>query len=75
MVRVLDQLLVQLQGQVSNWPDADHGLRVDDLGPADHPDALAAIVAAKVREARQALGALDAALTAAWSTAGRLHVD
>ncbi|RZL85285.1 MAG: hypothetical protein EOP32_00480 [Rhodococcus sp. (in: high G+C Gram-positive bacteria)] len=74
MVLALQRRLLQVRAEVEGWPDAKHGLRTDDAS-ATEPDALAAVVADQIRDARAALAHVDAALQYAWATASRLYVQ
>lgn len=75
MVLALQSRLLRVRAEVEGWPDARHGLRADGDVSVTEPDALAAGVAAQIRDARAALAHVDAALQYAWATARRLHVQ
>ena len=71
MVLVLRNRLLRLRAEVERWPDARNGLQAD----GGDPDALAAVVASRIRDARAALAHVDADLQYAWATASRLYVE
>jgi len=74
MVLALQGMLLRVRADVEDWPDSRHGLRAEGDVSAAEPDALAAIVAAQIRDARSVLAHVDAALQYVWATANRLHV-
>lgn len=75
MVVALRDRLLRVRAEIEDWPDARHGLRSDGEGSTTDPDALAAVVAAQVRDARAALAHVDAALQYAWASAKCLHIQ
>ncbi|MFE5703851.1 hypothetical protein [Rhodococcus koreensis] len=74
MVLALQRRLLRVRAEVGDWPDARHGLRIEGDTSSAEPDALVAIVAAQIRDARAALAHVDAALQSAWATANRLRI-
>ncbi|PBC35505.1 hypothetical protein CJ179_46345 [Rhodococcus sp. ACS1] len=59
--RDLEEMLLRVRAEVENWPDARHGLRTEDASLTES-DALAAVVAAQIRDARSVLAHVDGAL-------------